>query len=164
MQMISDNMVALLNYRIEQEELSSRLYLAMSQWLDFVGYTGAGKLWAKYSKEEAEHASWSYEFLQDLDILPITPALAQPPQTFGNLRDVIEKTLLHEEEVTRQCQELAKSAMEEGSILVYTLAHKYVAEQVEEVSKAYAIKDRLELFGESETSLRMFDAELGAMA
>jgi len=164
MQMISNEMIALLNYRIQQEELSSRLYWAMSQWLDKVGYIGAAKLWAKYSKEETEHAHWAYEFLQDLDILPLTPALEEPPQLFEGLSGVIEATVLHEEEVTRQCEELARAAMAEGSFLVYTLAHKYVAEQREELKKSYLLKDRLEEFGNDSVNMRLFDKELGEMA
>lgn len=162
--MISDNMVNLLNYRIQQEELSSRLYLAMSQWLDFVGFTGAAKLWKKYSEEEMKHAEWAYDFLQGLSIMPTVPALEAPPVSFEGLSDVILKSLAHEEEVTRQCEELAMQSLQENSFLVHQLALKYVAEQHEELEKSYLLKDRLELFGTSEVSLRMFDEELGEMA
>lgn len=162
--MISDNMVALLNYRIQQEELSSRLYLAMSQWLDFVGFTGAAKLWKKYSSEELKHAEWAYGFLQGLAIMPDVPALEAPPTSFEGLSDIILKSLAHEEEITRQCEALAKASLEEGSFLVHQLALKYVAEQHEELEKSNLLKDRLVLFGTSEVSLRLFDKELGEMA
>ena len=44
--MMSEEVEKLLNYRIEQEEQSSRIYLAMSMWLTNTGYLGAGKLWS----------------------------------------------------------------------------------------------------------------------
>ena len=39
--MITEECVKHLNYRIEQEEYSSRIYLAMAMWLDDNGYKGA---------------------------------------------------------------------------------------------------------------------------
>ena len=53
---IPEKIVTLLNYRINQEELSSRLYLAMSEWLEIAGFLGASKLWGSYSDEESSLA------------------------------------------------------------------------------------------------------------
>jgi len=53
---LSESMVKLLNYRVEQEEFSSRLNLAMSTWLDDKGFVGAAKLSKQYSDEEIVHA------------------------------------------------------------------------------------------------------------
>ena len=46
---LSEAMVKLLNYRVEQEEFSARIYLAMSTWLDDKGFVGAAKLFKQYS-------------------------------------------------------------------------------------------------------------------
>lgn len=162
MQMISDNMIALLNYRIQQEELSSRLYLAMSQWLDFVGYVHSAQLWKKSAHEEATHASWSYSYLQDLDILPVTPELESPPNKFTGLRDVIEKTVMHEELVTQQCTELYKACLDENDFLTLQLAAKYLAEQQEELGRVYTYKNLLELYDDdTKLSLALLDKKLG---
>ena len=45
----NDKLLKLLNYRINQEEYSSRIYYAMSVWLDNAGYTSAAQLWKAYS-------------------------------------------------------------------------------------------------------------------
>lgn len=160
--MISDNMVNLLNYRIQQEELSSRLYLAMSQWLDFVGYVHSAKLWKKSADEEMSHAHWAYSFLQDLDILPETPALNKPPTKFTSLREVIEKTVLHEEMVTSQCADLYKACLDETDFLTIQLAAKYLAEQQEELSRVYTYKNLLEIYDDdSKLSMALLDKKLG---
>ena len=39
--LLSEECVNTLQYRIQQEEQSSRIYLAMSLWLNNEGYTGA---------------------------------------------------------------------------------------------------------------------------
>ena len=64
---ISNNIENLINYRISQEEYSSRLYLAMSNWLQNNGYNGASKLFKKWTDEEMVHANFSYSYLQTSD-------------------------------------------------------------------------------------------------
>ena len=64
MAFINKKIEELINYRIVEEEKSARLYLAMSQWLDYNGFAGAAKLWKKYSDEEIEHAAMALEWLR----------------------------------------------------------------------------------------------------
>ena len=49
--LITESCVEYLNYRIQQEEYSSRIYMAMTMWLDEKGFKGAAALWRKYSDE-----------------------------------------------------------------------------------------------------------------
>lgn len=161
--MISDTIINLLNYRIEQEEYSSRLYWAMGQWLDYRGYVGGAALWKYWAKEETEHAEWVYDYLQALDIKPMVPALEKPPCDYESISEIILTSIEHEEEVTRQCQELAEAALTEKDFLTYTLAEKFVKEQVEELSKLYLLRNKLREFGTEPVSLKLLDKELGKM-
>lgn len=161
MAIISKRIVDLLNYRIEQEEASSRLYLAMSIWLGFNGFLGAEKLWTKYSEEEFVHAGWVREYLLDLDIMPITPKLEQPTQDFGGLMDIIKRSYAHEVNITAQCQNLAGICVTDNDYMTLGLAQRFLKEQVEEISKITALLDKLEAFGDSPVALRLLDNELG---
>lgn len=160
--LISDECIDYLNYRIKQEELSSRLYLAMSMYLENVGYIGAAKAWKKDADDEMTHANWAREYLLSLGIQPITPTLEAPIQSFTGLPDVILKTYDHEVIVTKQINDLGKDAMTKGDFLLFQLVMKYQNEQIEEMDKVTNLRDRLKLFGISEVSLRMFDNELGS--
>jgi ferritin len=162
MAFISKKIEDLINYRIVEEEKSSRLYLAMAKWLNFNGYTGASKLWTKYSEEEAAHAGWAYSYLEDLDILPCVPALEQPREKFKSLPEICELSYQHELAITTQCNELAKAAVAEGDYMTLQLAQKYLAEQTEELGKLTTWLDKLEAFGDSPEALRLLDNELGA--
>ena len=157
---ISDKIITLLNYRIEQEEQSSRLYKSMSNWLNYNGFTGAAKLWEKYSNEELTHAQWSYDYLLDLDIKPITPELPKPKQDFNGLIDIIQKSYDHELEITTQCQQLAKACVEENDFMTLVIAQKYLKEQTEEIAKTVYWLDRIEAFGDSKECLRLLDNEM----
>lgn len=156
------NCVDILNYRIEQEELSSRLYEAMSLWLNDKGYVGAAKAWKKDSEGEMEHAQWAKDFLLDMGVNPKLPLLSEPQHDFKGLPDIIHLSFAHEVKITTQCNELANYAFLNGNHLLYQLAMKYLTEQQEELGKVQTYLDKLQAFGESEIAMKLFDNELGS--
>lgn len=158
--LITDECIKILNYRIEQEDYSSRVYLAMSMWLDDKGYVNASKLWRKYSDEERGHADLARQYLLDLGIRPNTPLLNQPVQEFSGLPQIIRDSYDHEVDITVQCKELAAHAMKMGDHLLYQLAATYLKEQIEEVGKAQTWVDQLESFGEDKIAMRLLDHEM----
>lgn len=160
MAVIHDELITLLNYRIEQEELSSRIYLAMSIWADVNGYAGAAKVWKGYSQEELNHAQWAYSYLVDLDILPTVPPLKQPISEFKSLPDIIIASYKHELEITSQCQDFAQKALALGDHMTLELAQRYLKEQVEELAKTNYWVDRLKAFGTDKIALRLLDDEM----
>lgn len=157
---LSDRIITLLNYRINQEEKSSRIYKAMSLWLDDKAYFNASKLWDKYSGEELKHAEWAREHLLSFNIRPETQPIEEVPNDFTGLDDIIRKTLEHEILITQQCKDLAKTSQDEGDILTYTLAHKYCAEQVEELKNSWDKMNLLEIYGTEKLNLVLLDQAL----
>lgn len=157
---ISEKIIGLINNRIQQEELSSRLYLSMSNYLNYVGYSGASQLWKKYSDEERKHSEWAYNYLLDLDIKPMTHKLEEQKQEFTGLEQIIALSLKHELEITSQCQELAKEAMKENDFMTLELAQRYLKEQVEEIAKTTMWVNKLNLFGNDKIALRLLDNEM----
>lgn len=158
----TESVISILNYRIQQEEQSSRLYHAMSIWLDDNGYMGAAKKWQKDSEDEMTHANWAKEYLLDMGIQPKIPALKEPVQNFKDLCDVINQSYDHEVVVTQQCNDLANQALKSADNLLYQLANKFLQEQQEELGKLQTLIDKLETFGEDKIALRLLDNELGS--
>ena len=161
---LGESMVKLLNYRIEQEEYSSRLYLSMSLWANNKGYIGAGKLFKKYSEEELLHADKAVQLLLANGLQPITPALGEPEQDFENLPKAIKAGFKHETEITKQCYALTKAAYAEENYMVVELGLWYVKEQVEELDKFQTLLDRLDVFSDKADLLRELDEEMEEMA
>ena len=152
-----------INYRINQEEISSRLYKSMSVFLDNQGYIGAAKLFSKYSKEELAHAEFSYDYLSSLNILPNLRAIPVPTQDFKSLENVVKLTLKHESEITIQCNNFAKVCLEKGDMITFALAQKYCNEQIEEMDKTNKWMDRIIKFGTSDVAMRLLDQEMGRL-
>lgn len=158
--MISEECINYLNYRIQQEEYSSRIYLAMSMWLDNNGYVNAAKLWKRYSTEELAHSDWSREYLLSMGVQPSTPMLDAPTQNFSGFPEIIKLSFDHEITVTMQIKDLASEAQKKGDHMLYDLALKFLKEQVEEHNKMQNWKDQLKSFGEDKIAMRLLDHEI----
>jgi ferritin len=159
--MIEETCIKYLQTRIQQEELSSRIYLAMSMWLNNEGYTGAAKLWKAYSQEELTHADWSRTYLLSMGVTPETPMLAAQPNTFAGLPQIIRDSYDHEIVITKQIKDMASDAMKKGDHMLYELCLHYLKEQVEEHDKTQTWLDKLNLFGEEKVALKLLDEEMG---
>lgn len=159
--LLSNEGVVLLQNRIQQEELSSRIYQSMSLWLNNEGYSGAASLWMKYSQEELTHANWSRDYLLSMGVIPVVPALAAQPTVYKGLPQIIEMSYDHEIAISKQCKEMADKALRGGDHMLYTLALQYLKEQVEEHDKMQTWMDKLKAFGTDKLALRMLDHEMG---
>ena len=155
--MLEQKVIDILNYRISQEQISSKIYECASLWLDNTGLKNFAALYEKYAEEELKHANFSKEFLLSYGITPKLKAIPEQQCEFDNLQEIIDLTLLHEQEITRQCSELKLFAVKEGIPTLETLALKYCAEQVEELSKAQNLVDHSKLT----TDLLLFDHYIG---
>jgi ferritin len=159
--LLSDECVTYLNYRIQQEEYSSRIYLAMSMWLDNNGYVNAAKLWKNYSTEELAHSDWSRTYLLSMGVQPGTPKLDAPGQDFTGLPQIIQDSFDHEVLVSTQCKQMASESFKKGDHMLYELSLKFLKEQVEEHDKMQTWVDKLEAFGTDKIALRLLDNEMG---
>ena len=143
--LLSKKIIDALEYRIQEEEFSSRLYEQLALWLDDNGYLNTSALYKRYSSEELGHAEWSKAYLLDYGLTPKLRKLEAPDVDVSTLQDVFDLTLEHELDITRQCEELASLAMKESNHVLYSLAAKYCAEQHEEIGKAITNLDILAL-------------------
>lgn len=155
--LISKKTIDLLQYRITEEDNSSRIYLSMSLWLENEGYTNASKLWKQYSTEELTHADWARKYLLSFGVLPETSELKKVNSSYKGLPDIIKKSFDHEIEITLQLQKLAKHALDINDSMLYTLTQKYLAEQIEEHDKTQTLMDQLKSFGTNKQAMRLLD-------
>jgi ferritin len=141
--MLTSKIIEDLNYRIQQEEFSSRLYKQMSLWLNDEGFINLSKIYEKYSQEEMSHAGWAEDFLLSHGIKPSLKIIEAPNDVYeiNSLKDILDLTLSHEKDITNQCNDLASLALKENSHTLYSLAAQYCHEQVEELEKAITFLD-----------------------
>ena len=156
-QLLDKKCIETLNYRIQQEEDSARLYEQCSLFLDNMGMKNLSALYKKYADEEMGHAKWSKSYLLDYRITPELRQLKDVDRSYSTVKEILDITLEHELEITRQVTELAELALQEGNHVLYALASKYCAEQQEEIGKATT---NLDIFALT-TDLLIFDSKVG---
>jgi len=155
--LLNRSVIDALNYRIQQEEHSSRIYEQLSLWLSNKGYLNFSKLFKNYSDEEMVHAGFAKSYLLDYGITPCLTSLPSPEMEIGGLIDVLEAAYDHELLVTKQCEDLATSALKEANHVLYQLALKYCTEQQEEIGKSITNLDIYKL----STDMLVIDAYVG---
>lgn len=158
--LISNEVILALQTRIQNEELSSRLYEQMSLWLNNEGYLNLAKLYTKFSTEEMSHAKWAKDYLLSFGVMPVLPDLDAPVNKFTNVLEIITKTVNHETMITEQCRELGKQGLSSGDLNLFELASQYNKEQIEEMDKVITLQDLLNTFGSDRTALLILDTHL----
>lgn len=153
MKRISEELEKRINTHIELEENSSRLYRAMGEWFEYNGWFNAAKLWKKYADEEMTHCSKFYQYLQDRDVLPITPMVKEQSNEYESMEKIVEASYKHEIEVSKELSKTATMALKEGDLTVFGFMHWFIQEQIEEEAKMMAFLDRIDMLKQTNTSL-----------
>lgn len=102
----------------------------------------------------------------DLNEIPQVPDLDSPQIDFskGGLRQICTMSLMHEKEVTDQCQQLYDAAVEEKEGITIGLALQYLKEQKEELAKTQLWVDKINAFGDDKIAMRLLDNDMGEAA
>lgn len=136
MELLDKKIVELLNFRIQQEEHSYRIYEQFAMWFDNEGLPALGKLYHTYGQEELKHAGWAKDFLLAYNVIPTLTSLGSPVMEVNGIESILEDTLQHELLVASQCQALSDHAVKVNHTPLQSLALKYCTEQIEEINKA----------------------------
>jgi ferritin len=160
--MISKKMLEALNEQINKELYSAYLYMAMSAHSTHIGLPGFANWFMVQYKEEMDHAMRLYTYINDHGEKIILKAIEQPPSTFKDPMDMFQKTLKHEQFITKSINELVDLAIKEKDHATQIFLQWFVTEQIEEEGNDNDIIAKLELAGGKGNGLFMIDKDLAA--
>jgi len=132
---LSEKITKLLIEQIKNELESSQLYRSMSCWMDKNRLIGGNKLFFKYADEELEHMRKIYNYLFEKNADSETTETSKPESNFKDIRDVLEKSLEHENKVMEQWNNIANVSLEEKDNDTYIFSQWFITEQREEQEK-----------------------------
>lgn len=141
MKFINEEAIALLNYRIQQEQYTSKVYEQMSLFLQNESYLQSAKVWKKFSEEELEHANLAKEYLMSFNVMPELMTIEEPMNDFKDLVDIIQKTYDLEVKTTEQVKDLSDKAFELKDWSLFSLSQKYTIFQIEGMDEANTLMD-----------------------
>jgi len=139
--MISKKLGRMLIEQVGHELRAHQTYLAISIWFDRQSYKRWAKLWHDQSVEEAGHAAKIMDFLIDNEVDFDLPALKASSTRYASAAAAVEQALANERAVTKQFDDMAAAALEEGDHRTHQFLQWFIEEQVEEERKAQGLLD-----------------------
>ena len=162
--MISKKMEAELNEQVNKEFYSAYLYLAMAAYCTDIGLPGFAHWMRLQYEEETVHVTKMYDYILDQGGKVHLKAIEEPPKEYGSPLDIFEKTLEHEQFVTRSINTLMSLAIEENDYATQAFLQWYVTEQVEEEASVQDVLNPLRMVGNDKGGLMMIDQKLSGRA
>ena len=160
--MLSKKMEGALVKHINKELHSAYIYMSMSAHSNEMGLKGFGTWFMAQYHEEMFHAMKMYEYVQSQGGEIVLTAIGDPLRGFKSSLDMFEKTLGHEQYMTKNINDLMELAIKEKDHATQIFMQWFVTEQVEEEDSVNEIVAKLKLIGKDANALLMFDKELGA--
>jgi ferritin len=158
--MISTDMATALNKHLNMELYSAQLYLSMSSYANYIGLKGAATWFMVQYQEEMAHFMKFYGYINSQgEQVQLGPIQASPAD-FASLLDLFEKTLAHEQIITRCINDLIDLALTGKDHATQIFLQWFVTEQIEEEENDREIIAKLKLIGDNGQGLLMLDNEL----
>ncbi|MEK7466961.1 MAG: ferritin [Planctomycetota bacterium] len=160
--MINAAVLEAVNEQINNELVSSYIYLAMSAHCDAQHFHGFSKWLRIQSTEEYGHAMKLLEFLQNRGGGVKLNAIPEPKMKFKTMQEVFEAALKQEQEVSRRIDALYELAQKEKAFSLMVELQWFLTEQVEEEKSARDICAKFQLIRNDPLALLEIDRELGS--
>ena len=160
--MLSKKMEEALVQQINKEMHSAYIYLSMSADSSSKGLKGFASWFMSQYHEEMFHAMKLYEYVQSQGGEIVLTVIEEPPRAFKSALDMFEKTLAHEQYMTKNINDLLELAIEDKDHATQITLHWYVTEQVEEEDTVNDILAKLKLIGGDANALLTIDKDLAA--
>lgn len=157
---MEDNIKQAINDQIQAEFNSAYVYLAMSAHAESQGWSGTASWLRMQAEEEKEHAMKFYNFMIERDSEVELQALPKPEGEFDSLQEVFEKSLEHEQAITKKIHDLYELAKQEQDHALESFLKWFLDEQVEEEDMIRDILEKFELADGDKGALYLIDQEL----
>lgn len=144
-QTLPQPVIDILNIQIGNELYSANMYKACASWCSNGPWSNAFKLFYKYGQEEMIHMDKIIEYLDDRNCKFIIPACIKPPSEFSDIREILEKALEHEIQVTKNWEDISNIALSNKDNTTHELATWFLKEQTEEMVKIRELLYKLDL-------------------
>lgn len=156
--MISKKMADSLNKHMNLELYSAHIYLSMSSCANEMGLKGAANWFMVQYREEMVHFMKFYSYLVDQGVnVELLPSKAVP-NAYKSLLEMMQRTLNHEELITKCINELSEQAVREKDHASQIFLQWFVTEQIEEENNDRDLIAKLKLVGDNGHGVLMIDA------
>jgi ferritin len=158
--MISRRLEEVINKQINAEFYSAYLYLSMAAYFENQNLSGFSNWMRIQFQEEQAHAMAMFNYLIERGGEVSLDSIATPKVKFGNVVEVFEDTLAHEQHVTSLINDILGVCQEEKDYAAASFYNWFAKEQVEEEANANQILFQLKMINGEGHGILMLDREL----
>jgi ferritin len=159
---MSPTLVESITRQIGAEFAASFSYLSMAAWCEHRKLMGAGRWLRVQSAEEHAHGMKLVNFLLARNHEVTLPAIEQPRREFASVREVFERALAQEQDVSRQIDALYELAFTQKAFAAMAELQWFITEQVEEEKTVREIVAKFQMVKDDPASILDLDRELGS--
>ena len=149
-----------LNTQVQNEIYSSYLYLSMAAYFHSNNLNGFAHWMRLQSSEEMGHAMKIYDYIIQRGGRVQLKEIKKPPHDFKSVKEVMEKTLAHEQSVTQCFHELYEQAAKQKDYATQSFLQWFINEQVEEEAAVNEILQKLYLIADKSSSILYLDKDM----
>lgn len=160
--MISKRLEEAINAQINAEMWSAYLYLSMAAYSHNAGYAGIANWFTVQFKEEQDHATILFNYLQSRGGRVVLKAIDAVETDWTSPLAAFEHTQKHEEHVTSLINNLMSIAVEEKDYAAQSRLQWFVDEQVEEEENVQDLINKLRMVEGNGYGMYQIDQELAA--
>jgi ferritin len=161
--MLSKELESALNDQVAMEARASASYLAMASWMEGEGFDGTAQFLYAQSDEERMHMLKLFHYINEVGGFALSPAVLAPSTTFNSYKEVFDKILNQEQQVTAAINRLMDLATKEADHTTANFLQWYVSEQREEEAQFNTIINKLKIIGTDGSGLYLIDRDLAGM-
>ena len=158
--MLKKKIQDMLNNQINAEFYAAHLYLSMSAYCSSINLDGFAHAMRIQADEERMHAMKILDFILERGGKVVLGEIKKPPTSFKSLSDVLEKTLSHEQKVTKLIHTLYEATLKDGDHATKVMLEWFVTEQVEEESSAESILLKVKSVAKDNSAILYLDDEM----
>ena len=106
------------------------------------------------------HAMKQFDYLHEVDGKMTIGSIEAPENEFNSILEVFQKTLEHEQYITKSIHQIVKAALDEADFATHEFFQWFVKEQVEEESTMRNLIGKLKLIDGNTSALYLLNEEL----
>jgi ferritin len=156
--MLNQKVEEILNVQVDKEGYSSQLYLSMAVWAENSGFQGVSDWLYAQADEERMHMLKFVKYINERGGTAKIAAINEPPAEFGNIKEMFDAVLEHEQFITNSINEIVAICIDQKDYTTNSWMQWFVTEQIEEEASVQAIIDKLKLIGDG--NLYHFDRDI----
>ncbi|WMC18811.1 MAG: ferritin [Enterobacteriaceae bacterium PSpicST2] len=146
-----------LNNQLNLENYSANLYLQMSAWCNIKNFKNASIFLKKNSIEELKHMEKIFNFLCEINILPIINLNISFKINFNSINDIFKKAYINEKKITRNINYISNIALKQKNFKIFHFLNWYILKQNEEEKTLKTILENLKFFNNNKKNIFIFD-------